>query len=66
MAPSYSNKNPHNDDKYSAYNKPLSVIHWLENEEPEEDWLLILDADMILNLPFVCKVRLATRSEFFD
>jgi len=57
MAPSYSNVNPHNGDVYSAYNKPLAVIDYVERFQPAEEWLLILDADMILHLPFVCKAR---------
>jgi peptidyl serine alpha-galactosyltransferase len=53
MAPSYE-VNPHNQDHYSAYNKPLAIIDWLEKDPPEEEWLVIIDADMILREPFVC------------
>jgi hypothetical protein len=53
VAPSWR-VNPHNGDHYSAYNKPLAVIDWLTHSPPEEEWLVILDADMILRAPFVC------------
>jgi hypothetical protein len=54
IAPSWR-VNPHNGDHYSAYNKPLAVIDWLTHAPPEEEWLIILDADMILRAPFVCE-----------
>lgn len=47
--------NPHNNDTYGAYNKPYAVIDFLENSPPKEDWLIIVDADMIMRLPFLCK-----------
>lgn len=53
IAPSWA-LNPHNGDRYSAYNKPLAVVDWLTRAPPEEEWLVILDADMILRMPFVC------------
>lgn len=48
-------KNPHNNDAYGAYNKPYAVIDFLENSPPKEDWLIIIDADMVMRLPFLCK-----------
>jgi hypothetical protein len=47
--------NPHNGDVYNAYNKPFAVIEWLEHAPPQEEWLIILDADMLLRLPFLCR-----------
>lgn len=51
VAPSYT-KNPHNDDIYSAYNKPESIISWLENTDVKEEYVLILDADMVMRATF--------------
>jgi hypothetical protein len=51
QAPSFT-VNPHNKDVYSAYNKPEAVIDWLQHVEPEEDYILIIDADMIMRKPF--------------
>lgn len=52
QAPSYTH-NPHNGDVYSAYNKPEAVLDWLAHNEVEEDFVLILDADMIMRAPFI-------------
>jgi hypothetical protein len=52
QAPSFT-RNPHNGDVYSAYNKPEAVIDWLAHNEIEEDFVLILDADMIMRAPFI-------------
>ena len=52
QAPSFTT-NPHNQDIYSAYNKPEAVIDWLAHNTIEEDFVLILDADMILRKPFI-------------
>lgn len=46
--------NPHNQDHYSAYNKPYAVIDFLNRAPPQEDWLVLLDSDMQLRLPFIC------------
>lgn len=52
QAPSFT-RNPHNGDVYSAYNKPEAVIDWLAHNEIEEEFVLILDADMIMRAPFI-------------
>lgn len=52
QAPSFT-KNPHNNDLYSAYNKPEAVIDWLAHNEVAEEFVLILDADMIMRQPFI-------------
>lgn len=46
--------NPHNHDHYSAYNKPYAVIDFLTRAPPKEEWLVLLDSDMQLRLPFIC------------
>jgi len=56
LAPSYTH-NPRNGDVYSAYNKPLAVIDFVERFQPAEEWLLFVDADMLLRLPYICKAR---------
>lgn len=47
--------NPRNGDVYNAYNKPFAVIDWLERAPPAEEWLVVIDADMLLRLPFLCR-----------
>jgi hypothetical protein len=40
-------------DSYAAYNKPVAVSDWLaHHQDAEEEWLLLLDADMQLLRPF--------------
>ena len=36
----------------SGINKPVAVSHWLERTRPVEEYILILDADMIMLKPF--------------
>jgi NET1-associated nuclear protein 1 (U3 small nucleolar RNA-associated protein 17) len=38
--------NPHNNDAYLPYNKPGSIMHFLEKAPPKEEWILVLDPDM--------------------
>lgn len=52
QAPSFT-RNPHNGDVYSAYNKPEAVIDWLAHNDIDEEFVLILDADMIMRAPFI-------------
>jgi hypothetical protein len=47
IAPSYST-HPRTGDRYVAYNKPSAVGDWLKHFTPEEEWILILEADMLL------------------
>ncbi|KAK9819905.1 hypothetical protein WJX72_003823 [[Myrmecia] bisecta] len=51
VAPSLTQDPAHN-DVYSAYNKPGAVKHWIENTDPPEDFILVIDADMIMRTPF--------------
>lgn len=44
--------NPHNQDHYAAYNKPEAVIDYMDNNSPREEYVLVLDSDMILRRPF--------------
>jgi hypothetical protein len=52
VAPSLT-KNPHNNDTYAAYNKPGAIIDWLAHFTPREEFLLVMDSDMILRHPFL-------------
>lgn len=47
VAPSYST-HPRTGDKYPAYNKPVAVIDWLAKNNIVEEFILIIDADMIM------------------
>lgn len=42
---------------YHAYNKPLAVIDWLAKNDIKEDYILVIDADMIMREPFLPDVR---------
>jgi len=39
--------------RYPAINKPAGVVHWLQHSEDAKnvDWVVILDADMIIRGP---------------
>lgn len=39
-------------DTYPAYNKPGAVLDWIGHVYPEEEWILLLDSDMLLRRPF--------------
>jgi peptidyl serine alpha-galactosyltransferase len=43
---------PRTGDAYLAYNKPGAVIDYLEHVTPEEEWLLVLDSDMLIRTPW--------------
>ena len=51
VAPSYTH-HPRTGDLYSAYNKPVAVIDWLARNDVREDYVLIIDADMIMKTTF--------------
>jgi peptidyl serine alpha-galactosyltransferase len=51
VVPSWSH-NPHNNDDYTAYNKPAGIAHWLAHARPRQHWILIIDPDMVLRDPF--------------
>ncbi len=36
----------------SGINKPVAVQDWMTKKNPQEDYILILDADMIMLKPF--------------
>ncbi len=45
-------KHPKTGDQYPAYNKPYSVLSWLDSaSSPEEDFIIFLDADMVIRSP---------------
>lgn len=54
VAPSYTN-HPRTGDVYPAYNKPVAVIDWLAKTDVLEDFVLIIDADMIMRKPIIPK-----------
>lgn len=55
IAPSYT-IHPVTHDNYAAYNKPEAVIDWLQHATPKEEWVLVLDSDMIMRRPFLVEV----------
>lgn len=52
IAPSYT-VHPRTGDIYAAYNKPEAVVDWLQHVTPAEDWVVVLDSDMLLRRPFL-------------
>lgn len=52
IAPSYT-VHPRTGDVYAAYNKPEAVLDWLQHVTPAEDWVVVLDSDMLLRRPFL-------------
>lgn len=47
IAPSYA-VHPKTQDPYTPYNKPVSIMDWMAHEEVAEEWVLVLDADMLI------------------
>lgn len=48
-------------DNYAAYNKPGAVIDWLDHVTPDEEWIVVLDSDMIMRHPFTSEIFNVTR-----
>ena len=48
VAPDYTT-HPRLPDSYLAYNKPEAVIDWTQRANPTADYVLVIDADMIMN-----------------
>lgn len=48
---------PNEGDVYHAYNKPLAVYDWMSRTDVKEDYVLVIDADMIMRERFVPEVR---------
>ncbi|KAA8530147.1 hypothetical protein F0562_004856 [Nyssa sinensis] len=48
-------RHPKTGDWYPAINKPAGVVHWLKHSKDAEnvDWVVILDADMIIRGPII-------------
>ncbi|KAL8471171.1 hypothetical protein ACS0TY_028749 [Phlomoides rotata] len=48
-------RHPKTNDWYPAINKPAGVVHWLQHSKDAEnvDWVVILDADMIVRGPIL-------------
>ncbi|XP_061337237.1 peptidyl serine alpha-galactosyltransferase [Gastrolobium bilobum] len=59
LAPTFEvpsmSRHPRTGDWYPAINKPAGVVHWLKNSKDAKnvDWVVILDADMIIRGPIV-------------
>ncbi|XP_004238851.1 peptidyl serine alpha-galactosyltransferase isoform X2 [Solanum lycopersicum] len=59
LAPTFEvpsmSRHPKTGDWYPAINKPAGVVHWLKYSKEAEnvDWVVILDADMIIRGPIV-------------
>eukprot|EP00775_Hariotina_reticulata_P010387 gene10387-10545_t len=52
IAPSYS-VHPKTGDQYPAYNKPEAVIDWVKHVDVAEQYVVVLDSDMLLRRPFI-------------
>ncbi|KAK9809464.1 hypothetical protein WJX73_010859 [Symbiochloris irregularis] len=52
IAPSWT-VHPITKDVYSGINKPVAVLDWLEKVKPKEEYILIIDADMIMRKPML-------------
>ncbi|CAM6129437.1 unnamed protein product [Calypogeia fissa] len=50
LVPSYS-VHPLTGDEYPAFNKPAAVYHWLSHVQLDVEYVVILDADMVLRRP---------------
>ena len=48
--PNYFN-NPHNHESSGSYNKPAAVMHWTQEVQIAEEFILYVDADMLLRAP---------------
>uniref|UniRef100_A0A0R0JRZ1 Hydroxyproline O-arabinosyltransferase-like domain-containing protein n=1 Tax=Glycine max TaxID=3847 RepID=A0A0R0JRZ1_SOYBN len=59
LAPTFEvpsmSRHPKTGDWYPAINKPAGVVHWLKHskEAKNVDWVVILDADMIIRGPII-------------
>ncbi|KAM3328544.1 peptidyl serine alpha-galactosyltransferase [Capsicum galapagoense] len=59
LAPTFEvpsmSRHPKTGDWYPAINKPAGVVHWLKHSKEADnvDWVVILDADMIIRGPIV-------------
>ncbi|KAJ6776872.1 PEPTIDYL SERINE ALPHA-GALACTOSYLTRANSFERASE [Salix koriyanagi] len=48
-------RHPKTGDWYPAINKPAGIVHWLKHSKDADnvDWVVILDADMIIRGPII-------------
>ncbi|KAJ0841218.1 putative uncharacterized membrane protein [Helianthus annuus] len=59
LAPTFEvpsmSRHPRTGDWYPAINKPAGVVHWLKHSKDAQnvDWVVILDADMIIRGPIL-------------
>jgi hypothetical protein len=40
-------------DWYAAYNKPGAVVDYFKHNNPKEEWVVVLDSDMLLHRNFI-------------
>lgn len=59
LAPTFEvpsmSRHPKTGDWYPAINKPAGIVHWLKHSKDAQnvDWVVILDADMIIRGPII-------------
>ncbi|KAK9272985.1 hypothetical protein L1049_003366 [Liquidambar formosana] len=59
LAPTFEvpsmSRHPKTGDWYPAINKPAGIVHWLKHSKDADnvDWVVILDADMIIRGPII-------------
>ena len=46
---------------YTGINKPVAVVDWLAKTEVREDYILVIDADMIMRRPVLPQVGATLR-----
>ncbi|CAL8472254.1 g11796 [Coccomyxa elongata] len=51
VAPNMAHDKVH-DDWYQPYNKPTAIDYWLRDMKPMEEFIMVIDADSILRMPF--------------
>jgi hypothetical protein len=54
LAPSHKTYMGNGDVDYAPYNLPLGVLDFLEKSPPEEEWIIILDPDILFRQPILC------------
>eukprot|EP00775_Hariotina_reticulata_P011815 gene11815-11959_t len=60
MAPQFV-YNEELDDWYAPYNKPAAVVDFFKHNDPKEEYVAVLDSDMLLRKPFDPKQLNVTR-----
>ena len=58
--------NPINGDTSASYNKPASVMHFSQSSNYTEEFLLFIDADMILTKPMYMRKSTHASHQFIE